>query len=144
MPSALVAVTVIVILASEVWNIPVVFCHRHDPKDRSRPDPVIFVLADLVETARCRSWDVEGGRADSNLYKSLAFPDLVSPLGKPMADENRYVRTGPQFGQHHCLQTHGEPRLVTYSGVGLDSKATPRDATPLRSLVENFSPNCCR
>ena len=102
---------------------------RHDrlPDHGSRPD------------ARKPAKERQRWRARPALPPAVHPPRPVPPRDKPMADNNRYVRTGPQVGQDHCRQTHGETRLV----FSLSALFGSRRALPgrPRSRLDHFNPS---
>ncbi len=96
-------------------------------------DPVVLPAADLGQSPGRRRRHVERGRTDQHLDQPVPLPDRLAPRRKPVADDDRHVRTGPQVGQDHCLQTHGEPRF----SVGLElSRNGPAQSPPERAKAD--------
>ena len=51
--------------------------------------------------------NVKRRRADDHLDQFIALPNNLPARREPVTDDDRLVRTSPQVGQHHRLQTHG-------------------------------------
>ena len=90
--------------------------------------------ADLDQAPGRWRGDIEGRGPDQYFDQPLPLPDTLPARGKPVAHDDRRVRTGSQVGQDHCRLAHGEPRHVCVLIVDFEAVNPPkRNGLPLPS-----------
>ena len=105
-----------------------VFASRDQSQYRTCLDSIVFQTADLGQTPGNRRRNVKRGGAGQYFHQPFTLPNSSPARDKPMADNDRYVGTGPQVGQDHCRQTHGENpfRLLSFGTFHGSKRALSR------------------
>ena len=121
---------------------------RYETEDKAGANTIVFPSPNLGQTTVNGRRNVKRGGADQDFNEPVPFPNLVTARREPMANNDRNIRTGPQVGQYHCLQTHGEPRIYSFLinrtfarvAISIDNQRNNR-RSPRTAFTFSLSPN---